>query len=398
MFSKERAMKEVVIVSAVRTPLGRFGGSLKDISAVELGKIVVEDALKRADIETSDIQQVIFGNVLQAGLGQNPARQIAIHAGIPFEVPAMTINEVCGSGLKAVMLGRQAIQLGEAEVVVVGGTENMSQAPFLMENHRFGHKFGNDQVVDSMINDGLSDAFGQYHMGITAENVAEQFQVSRKEQDAFAYHSQMKAKQAEEQGFFQEEIVPVLLKNGTLMEKDETIRYDTSMEKLERLKPAFKKDGTGTVTAGNASGINDGASALVLMSKERAEAKGIPYLATIKATAEIGIDPAIMGYAPYYAVKEAVKKSDYSLSEIDLFQLNEAFASQSVAVVKDLKIDPAKTNIYGGAIALGHPIGASGARVLTTLLYELKQTKQQTGVASLCIGGGLGVAMVVERH
>lgn len=389
-------MKEVVIVSAVRTPLGRFGGSLKDISAVELGKIVVEDALKRADIETSDIQQVIFGNVLQAGLGQNPARQIAIHAGIPFEVPAMTINEVCGSGLKAVMLGRQAIQLGEAEVVVVGGTENMSQAPFLMENHRFGHKFGNDQVVDSMINDGLSDAFGQYHMGITAENVAEQFQVSRKEQDAFAYHSQMKAKQAEEQGFFQEEIVPVLLKNGTLMEKDETIRYDTSMEKLERLKPAFKKDGT--VTAGNASGINDGASALVLMSKERAEAKGIPYLATIKATAEIGIDPAIMGYAPYYAVKEAVKKSDYSLSEIDLFQLNEAFASQSVAVVKDLKIDPAKTNIYGGAIALGHPIGASGARVLTTLLYELKQTKQQTGVASLCIGGGLGVAMLVERH
>ncbi|MFS7261356.1 acetyl-CoA C-acetyltransferase [Carnobacterium divergens] len=389
-------MKEVVIVSAVRTPIGRFGGSLKDSSAVELGKIVVEDALKRANIETSDIQQVIFGNVLQAGLGQNPARQIAIHAGIPFEVPAMTINEVCGSGLKAVMLGRQAIQLGEAEVVVVGGTENMSQAPFLMENHRFGHKFGNDQVVDSMINDGLSDAFGQYHMGITAENVAEQFKVSRKEQDAFAYNSQMKAKQAEEQGFFQEEIVPVPLKNGTLMEKDETIRYDTSMEKLERLKPAFKKDGT--VTAGNASGINDGASALVLMSKERAEAKGIPYLATIKATAEIGIDPAIMGYAPYYAVKEAVKKSDYSLSEIDLFQLNEAFASQSVAVVKDLKIDPAKTNIYGGAIALGHPIGASGARVLTTLLYELKQTKQQTGVASLCIGGGLGVAMVVERH
>lgn len=396
MFSKERAMKEVVIVSAVRTPIGRFGGSLKDSSAVELGKIVVENALKRANIETSDIQQVIFGNVLQAGLGQNPARQIAIHAGIPFEVPAMTINEVCGSGLKAVMLGRQAIQLGEAEVVVVGGTENMSQAPFLMENHRFGHKFGNDQVVDSMINDGLSDAFGQYHMGITAENVAEQFKVSRKEQDAFAYNSQMKAKQAEEQGFFQEEIVPVPLKNGTLMEKDETIRYDTSMEKLERLKPAFKKDGT--VTAGNASGINDGASALVLMSKERAEAKGIPYLATIKATAEIGIDPAIMGYAPYYAVKEAVKKSDYSLSEIDLFQLNEAFASQSVAVVKDLKIDPAKTNIYGGAIALGHPIGASGARVLTTLLYELKQTKQQTGVASLCIGGGLGVAMVVERH
>ena len=342
-------MKEVVIVSAVRTPIGRFGGSLKDSSAVELGKIVVENALKRANIETSDIQQVIFGNVLQAGLGQNPARQIAIHAGIPFEVPAMTINEVCGSGLKAVMLGRQAIQLGEAEVVVVGGTENMSQAPFLMENHRFGHKFGNDQVVDSMINDGLSDAFGQYHMGITAENVAEQFKVSRKEQDAFAYNSQMKAKQAEEQGFFQEEIVPVPLKNGTLMEKDETIRYDTSMEKLERLKPAFKKDGT--VTAGNASGINDGASALVLMSKERAEAKGIPYLATIKATAEIGIDPAIMGYAPYYAVKEAVKKSDYSLSEIDLFQLNEAFASQSVAVVKDLKIDPAKTNIYGGAIA-----------------------------------------------
>lgn len=389
-------MKEVVIVSAVRTPIGRFGGSLKDSSAVDLGKIVVEDALKRANIETSDIQQVIFGNVLQAGLGQNPARQIAIHAGIPFEVPAMTINEVCGSGLKAVMLGRQAIQLGEAEVVMVGGTENMSQAPFLMENHRFGHKFGNDQVVDSMINDGLSDAFGQYHMGITAENVAEQFKVSRKEQDAFAYNSQMKAKQAEEQGFFQEEIVPVPLKNGTLMEKDETIRYDTSMEKLERLKPAFKKDGT--VTAGNASGINDGASALVLMSKERAEAKGIPYLATIKATAEIGIDPAIMGYAPYYAVKEAVKKSDYSLSEIDLFQLNEAFASQSVAVVKDLKIDPAKTNIYGGAIALGHPIGASGARVLTTLLYELKQTKQQTGVASLCIGGGLGVAMVVERH
>lgn len=396
MFSKEIAMKEVVIVSAVRTPIGKFGGSLKDVSAVELGKIVVEDALKRANIETSDIQQVIFGNVLQAGLGQNPARQIAIHAGIPFEVPAMTINEVCGSGLKAVMLGRQAIQLGEAEVVVVGGTENMSQAPFLMENHRFGYKFGNDQLVDSMINDGLSDAFGQYHMGITAENVAEKFKVSRKEQDEFAYQSQMKAKKAEEQGFFEAEIVPVPLKNGTMMEKDETIRYDTSMEKLERLKPAFKKDGT--VTAGNASGINDGASALVLMSKERAETEGIPYLATIRATAEIGIDPAIMGYAPYYAVKEAVKKSGYTLSEIDLFQLNEAFASQSVAVVKDLKIDPAKTNIYGGAIALGHPIGASGARVLTTLLYELKQTNQQTGVASLCIGGGLGVAMIVERH
>ncbi|WP_271001401.1 thiolase family protein [Listeria seeligeri] len=388
-------MNEVVIIDAARTPIGKFGGSLKDVSAVELGATVVKGILKRANIAPEEVDQVIFGNVLQAGLGQNVARQISIKAGIPYQVPGVTINEVCGSGLKSIMFGRQAIQLGEADIVVVGGTENMSQAPLLLNPELKGEEFNPKNLKNSMLIDGLTDVFGEYHMGITAENVAEKFAVSREEQDAFAHNSQMKAARAQEKNLFEEEIIPVQLTDGTFFHNDETIRANSTLEKLATLKSAFKEGGT--ITAGNSSGINDGASAIILMSKEKAIAKNIPYLATIKVTSEVGVDPAIMGYAPYYAVNEALTKGGYSIDEIDLFHLNEAFASQSVAVARDLEIPEEKLNIYGGAIALGHPIGASGARIVVSLLNELRYENKQTGLASLCIGGGIGIALVIER-
>ncbi|NVR40022.1 thiolase family protein [Listeria monocytogenes] len=388
-------MKEVVIIDAVRTPIGKFGGSLKDISAVDLGATALKGVLERANIAPERVDQVIFGNVLQAGLGQNVARQIAIKAGIPYKVPGVTINEVCGSGLKSVMLGRQAIQLGEADIVAVGGTENMSQAPLLLNPELAGEEINPKKLRNSMLIDGLTDVYGEYHMGITAENVAEKFSVTREEQDEFAHNSQMKAASAQEKNLFEEEIIPVKLPDGSFFEADETIRANSTLEKLATLKSVFKEGGT--VTAGNASGINDGASAIILMSKEKAVAENIPYIATIKVTSEVGVDPALMGYAPYYSVNEALTKGGYSIDEIDLFHLNEAFASQSVAVARDLKIPEEKLNIYGGAIALGHPIGASGARIIASLLNELKHENKHIGVASLCVGGGIGIAIILER-
>ncbi len=392
-------MEEVVIVSAARTPIGSFGGSLKNCTAVDLGKTATKAALNRAGLSPEEVDSVIFGNVLQAGIGQNTARQIAVAAGIPYEKTAMTINEVCGSGLKAIILASQAIRLGDARTVVVGGTESMSQAPYLLPNQRWGSKLGDINAIDSLVHDGLTDAFDKKHMGITAETVAERFQVSREEQDTFALHSQQKAATAQEAGYFKQEIAPVILtdrKNRqTVVADDEYIRKDVTIESLSKLRPAFQKNGT--VTAGNASGINDGAAALVLMPKSEAEAKGIPYLATIKGYAETGIDPAIMGYAPYYAIKQALEKTGLRAEDIDLFELNEAFASQSIAVVRDLGLPEEKINISGGAIALGHPIGASGSRILVTLLHALERTDTKLGLASLCIGGGMGIAMIVER-
>lgn len=392
-------MEEVVIVSAARTPIGSFGGSLKNCTAVDLGKTATEAALNRAGLSPEEVDSVIFGNVLQAGIGQNTARQIAVAAGIPYEKTAMTINEVCGSGLKAIILASQAIRLGDAGTVVVGGTESMSQAPYLLPNQRWGSKLGDINAIDSLVHDGLMDAFDHQHMGITAETVAERFQVSREEQDAFAVRSQQKAATAQEAGYFKEEIAPVILmdrKNQqTVVADDEYIRKDATLESLSKLRPAFQNNGT--VTAGNASGINDGAAALVLMPKAEAEAKGIPYLATIKGYAETGIDPAIMGYAPYYAIKQVLDKTGLRAEDIDLFELNEAFASQSIAVIRDLGLPEEKVNISGGAIALGHPIGASGSRILVTLLHALERTDMKLGLASLCIGGGMGIAMIVER-
>ena len=393
-------LEEVVIVSAARTPIGKFGGSLKNVSAVELGTIVTKEAIKRAKITSEQVDQVIFGNVLQAGSGQNPARQIAIHAGIPYTTPGMTVNEVCGSGLKSIILASQAIQLGDAEIVVAGGTESMSQAPYLLNSHRWGKKAGDDRMLDSVMQDGLSDAFSQLPMGLTAEKVAEQYNISRIEQDQFAFESQMRAAIARKDGKFVKEIVSVPIKGikgkDHLFSEDEFIRETTTLDSLAKLKPAFKEGGS--VTAGNSSGINDGAAALVLMKKSLAIELNLPYLATIKGYAEVGIDPSIMGYAPYYAIKDVLKKTNLSLADIDSIELNEAFAAQSVAVVKDLKLDKEKVNTNGGAIALGHPIGASGSRVMVSLIHELLENKTRLGIASLCIGGGLGIAMVIENN
>ncbi|GEM01474.1 acetyl-CoA C-acetyltransferase [Halolactibacillus halophilus] len=392
-------MNDVVIVSAVRTPIGKFGGSFKDTSARTLGTTAVKAALTRANITPQDVDTVIFGNVLQAGTGQNVARQIAIDSGMPYEVPAMTINEVCGSGLKSVILGKQQIQLGEADVVVVGGTENMSMAPHLIHQYRWDKTTEGKKPVDVMIQDGLIDAFSSVHMGMTAENVAEKYQVSREEQDAFALRSQLKTKQAQTSGRFDDEIVPVPVKNdvGDVMHvtQDEYPRPNVTHDDLTKLKTPFKENGT--VTAGNASGINDGAASLVLMSKQKAKDLGIPYLAEIKADAEIGMDPQFMGYTPYYSTKKLADKANIDLKTVDLFELNEAFAAQSIPVVRDLGIDPERVNVNGGAIALGHPIGASGARILVTLLHELTKRDAKTGIAALCVGGGIGISMLVER-
>ncbi|MCI1893964.1 MAG: acetyl-CoA C-acetyltransferase [Lactobacillus sp.] len=391
-------MTEVVILSAARTPIGKFGGALAGVSAVELGAIAAKAAIQRAGIAPERLDQAIFGNVLQANSGQNVARQIALKAGLTTDSTAMTINEVCGSGLKAVRLGQSAILLGDADAVLVGGTENMSQAPFYAPQQRFGHKFGDVAFVDGLARDGLSDAFTGLPMGVTAENVAEQFSVTREQQDRFALASHQKAVAAQQAGAFDAEITPVTVttrKGDILVAADEGPRPDTDLTKLGKLKPAFKPEGT--VTAGNASGINDGAAALILMRKDLADAQGLPYLAVIDGYNEGGIDPNFMGYAPKRVIEKLLKRTATAMSGIDLIEINEAFAAQSIAVAKELELDQSKLNVNGGAIALGHPLGASGARVLTTLLYALRSREAQTGIAALCVGGGIGVAMQVSR-
>jgi len=392
-------MKNVVIASAVRTPVGSFGGALQPLSGIDLGVIAAKEAIKRAGIDPATIDEVILGNVLQAGLGQNPARQVAINAGIPKEVPAMTINKVCGSGLRAVSLAAQLIKAGDAEIVLAGGTESMTNSPYVLPKMRYGARMGDTSAVDVMIKDGLTDAFNGYHMGITAENINDQWSQTREQQDQFAVASQNKAEAAQKAGKFDEEIVGVELKdkkgNVTIIDKDEYIKYGQTMETLGKLKPAFKKDGS--VTAGNASGINDGAACLIVMSEDKAKELGIEPLAKIVSYASAGVDPSIMGIGPVPASTKALEKAGLKIEDIDLVEANEAFAAQSCAVVKDLGLDPAKTNVNGGAIAIGHPIGASGARILTTLLYEMKRSGKKKGLATLCIGGGQGTALIVER-
>ncbi|MDO4594700.1 MAG: acetyl-CoA C-acetyltransferase [Tissierellia bacterium] len=392
--------RKVVIASAVRTPVGSNGGALKSLSAVDLGVIAAKEAIKRASITPEDIDETILGCVLQAGLGQNVARQVSIGAGCPVTVPAMTLNKLCGSGLRSVSLAAQIIALGDADIILAGGTESMSNAPYLLPNMRWGAKMGDKKVVDSMISDGLSDAFNMYHMGVTAENVAEKYGITRQEQDEFAATSQQRASKAREEGRFKEEIVPVEIKdrkgNITVVDKDEYIRDGVTAEGLAKLRPAFKRDG-GTVTAGNASGINDGASCVVVMSEEKAKELGIKPLATIISYASAGVDPSIMGTGPIPSSKKALEKANLTVEDMDLVEANEAFAAQSLAVVKDLGLDIEKTNVNGGAIAIGHPIGCSGARILTTLLYEMEKRDSKKGLATLCIGGGMGTALIVER-
>ncbi|KRU27836.1 acetyl-CoA acetyltransferase [Clostridium sporogenes] len=392
-------MKNVVIASAVRTPIGKFGGTLKSVSAIELGSIVIKEALKRANVKPEDVDEVIMGNVLQAGLGQNSTRQSAVAAGIPVEVPSFTINKVCGSGLRAVSLATQLIKLGDDDIVVAGGTENMSAAPYLLEKARWGQRMGDGKIVDEMIRDGLWESFNDYHMGITAENIAEQWGITREEQDEFSAKSQQKAEKAVKEGRFKEEIVPVVIKSRkgeVVFDTDEFPRFGATKESLSKLKPAFKKDGT--VTAGNASGINDGAAALVIMSEEKANELGIKPLAKIVSYGTSGVDPKIMGYGPFYATKKTLEKANLKIADMDLIEANEAFAAQSLAVAKDLGFDMDKVNVNGGAIALGHPIGCSGARILTTLLYEMEKRNSKHGLATLCIGGGMGTAIIVERY
>ncbi|MFV2048113.1 acetyl-CoA C-acetyltransferase [Metabacillus sp. YM-086] len=391
---------EVVIVSALRTPIGQFGGSLKNISAVQLGAIVIKAVMERTDINGDMIDEVIMGNVLQAGLGQNPARQAAIEAGLPQHVSSFTINKVCGSGLKAVHLASQAILTGDAEIIIAGGMENMSQAPYITMGAREGYKMGDQKLIDSMIHDGLWCAFNDYHMGITAENICDEYELSRQEQDEFAAWSQEKAEKALKEGKFKDEIVPVTIpqRKGEplLFDKDEYVKPGTTVEKLEKLRPAFKKDGR--VTAGNASGINDGAAAVLMMSARKAEELGIKPLAAIKANASATVDPSIMGIGPVPATKKALEKARLSVEDLDLIEANEAFAAQSLAVGKDLQFSKDKLNVNGGAIALGHPIGASGTRVLTTLIHELKRRNARYGLATLCIGGGQGVSTIIEAY
>ncbi|VVB87409.1 3-ketoacyl-CoA thiolase [uncultured archaeon] len=392
-------MRNVVIASACRTAVGKFGGSLKDLSPGQLGSVVLKDALKRAGVKSSEIDEVIMGNVLSAGHGQNVARQAAIAAGIPVEVSSYCVNKVCGSGLKSIILGAQAIMLGDADVVLAGGMESMSQAPYVLKKARWGARMGNDELVDLMIHDGLWDIFNNYHMGITAENVAQKFGISREEQDEFSAKSQNKAEAAIKAGKFKEEIVPVAIPQSkgepVLFDIDEFPRFGTTKDALARLKPAFKKDGT--VTAGNASGVNDGAACVLLMSEEKSREKGIEPLATIKSYGMAGVPPEIMGTGPISASKKALQRAGLSTKDLDLVEANEAFAAQSIAVNRELGLAPDVVNVNGGAIALGHPIGASGARILVTLLYELKRRNGTHGLATLCIGGGQGVALVVKR-
>ncbi len=393
-------MKEVVIISAARTAIGNFGGSLANFSAVDLGVFAAKEAIKRAGINPSDIDETIVGNILSAGEGQNIARQISINSGIPETSPAMTINKLCGSGLRAVSMAAQFIMLGDADIVLAGGTESMSNAPYLLKKARFGYKMGHHEIVDSMILDGLTDAFNNYHMGITAENIAEQWEISREKQDEFALNSQLKTEKAIKEGRFKDEIVPIEIpqRKGSpiIFDNDEFPKMGLNIEKLARLRPAFKKDGT--VTAGNASGINDGAAMLIVMSKDKADELGLKPIAKIVSYAKAALDPKIMGYGPVPATKAALLKARLEIEDIDLIEANEAFAAQSIAVARDLNLDPEKVNVNGGAIALGHPIGASGARILTTLLYEMSRTNAKKGLATLCIGGGQGTSMIVEKY
>ncbi len=390
-------MTDIVITSATRTAIGAFGGSFNGVSAVELGQAVIAEALKRAQVSPEDVSDVVMGNVLTAGLGQNPARQASIKAGVPKEVSAMTINQVCGSGLKAVALGAMSIASGDATIVVAGGQENMSLSAHAI-HLRNGVKMGDASMIDTMIRDGLWDAFNGYHMGTTAENIAQKWQLTRAQQDEFAAASQSKAEAAIKAGKFKDEIVPVMItikREQKAFDTDEYPRAGTNVDALTKLKPAFSKDGT--VTAGNASGLNDGAAALTVMSADEAKRRGLKPLARIASWAQAGVDPAIMGTGPIPASRLALKKAGWSIADLDLIEANEAFAAQALAVCNDLGFDPAKVNVNGGAIALGHPIGASGARVLVTLLHELQKTGGKKGLATLCIGGGMGIAMCVER-
>ncbi|MHC8320984.1 acetyl-CoA C-acetyltransferase [Pseudomonas sp. GB2N2] len=392
-------MQEVVIVAATRTAIGSFQGALASVSAVDLGAAVIRQLLAQTGLDPAEVDEVIMGQVLTAGAGQNPARQASIKAGLPFAVPAMTLNKVCGSGLKALHLGAQAIRCGDAEVIIAGGQENMSLSNYVMPGARTGLRMGHAQIVDTMISDGLWDAFNDYHMGITAENLADTYNLSREQQDAFAAASQQKATAAIEAGRFVDEITPILIpqRKGDPLSfaTDEQPRAGTTAESLGKLKPAFKKDGS--VTAGNASSLNDGAAAVILMSAEKAKALGLPVLAKIAAYANAGVDPAIMGIGPVSATRRCLSKAGWSIDQLDLIEANEAFAAQSLAVAKDLEWDLNKVNVNGGAIALGHPIGASGCRVLVTLLHEMIKRDASKGLATLCIGGGQGVALALER-
>ncbi|MEE8609949.1 MAG: acetyl-CoA C-acetyltransferase [Sphingomonas aquatilis] len=390
-------MTEIVITAAKRTPVGSFLGAFAATPAHELGRVAIEAALEQAGVKGEEVSEVILGQVLTAAQGQNPARQASMAAGIPKEVPAWGVNQVCGSGLRAVALACQAIQTGDASIVVAGGQESMSLSPHA-QTMRGGTKMGNVSLVDTMVNDGLTDVFNGYHMGITAENLAEQYQVTRGEQDSFSVASQNKAEAARGSGRFKDEIAPVTIKGrkgDTIVADDEYIRAGVTIDSVSGVRPAFKKDGT--VTAANASGLNDGAAALVLMSREEAEKRGAPVLATIKSWASAGVDPSVMGIGPVPASKKALEKAGWTVADLDLIEANEAFAAQALSVCKELGLDPAKTNVNGGAIAIGHPIGASGARVLTTLLYEMQKRDAKKGLATLCIGGGMGIAMCVER-
>jgi acetyl-CoA C-acetyltransferase len=393
-------LNEAVIISAARTPVGKFLGSLKGFKATELGAIAVRESVKRARVKPEDVDEVIMGCVIQAGLGQNPARQAALNAGIPPAVAAVTVNKVCGSGLKAVMMAAQGVQLGDSEMVVAGGMESMSNAPYLVPKAREGYRLGNGELVDSMIHDGLWCAFENYHMGCTGEVVADEYSISRSEQDEFAMNSHRKAAAAIKAGRFKDEIVPVEIpqKKGAalIFDTDETVRDDTTMEVLGKLKPAFKQDG-GTVTAGNAPGVNDGASAVVVTSLRRARELGIEPMARIVAQATAGVEPRLVMMAPVEAVRKLFKKTGWSPSEVDLVELNEAFSVAAVAVTRELGLDPEKVNVNGGAVALGHAIGQSGSRLLTSLLYELKRRDARRGIVSLCLGGGNAVAMAIER-
>ncbi len=392
-------MSNAVIVAAARTAIGKFGGSLAKVPASELGAIVIKEVLARAGVKPDQVDEVIMGQVLTAGVGQNPARQAVIKAGLPVTVPAMTINKVCGSGLKAVMLAAQAIANGDAEIVVAGGQENMSASPHVMQGSRDGFRMGDAKIIDSMIVDGLWDVYNQYHMGITAENVAKEYAIDRAQQDKFAYASQQKAAAAQDAGRFKDEIVPVLIPqrkgDPIAFDQDEFINRKSNEEALGGLKPAFDKQGT--VTAGNASGINDGAAAVLVMSEAKARELGLMPLARIKAFASAGVDPKVMGMGPAPASRKALKKAGWTAEQVDLMEINEAFAAQACAVNKDMGWDTSKINVNGGAIALGHPIGASGCRILVTLLHEMKRRDAKKGLASLCIGGGMGVALAVER-
>jgi acetyl-CoA C-acetyltransferase len=395
---KELPMTDVVITSAARTPVGSFNGTLASLAAHELGKIAIIEALKRSKVDAADVTEVILGQILAAGEGQNPARQAAIAAGLPVEKTAYGINQLCGSGLRAVALGYQAIRNGDSEIVVAGGQESMSQAPHCM-HLRNGVKMGNAPMVDTMIYDALTDAFNNYHMGVTAENVAQRWQITREQQDAFALASQNKAEAAQKAGKFKDEIAPVTVKGrkgDTIVDADEYPKHGTTLDILQKLRPAFLKE-NGTVTAGNASGINDGAAALVLMSAANASKRGLTPLARIVSWATAGVDPAVMGSGPIPASRAALAKAGWKIEDLDLIEANEAFAAQACAVNKDLGWDPAKVNVNGGAIAIGHPVGASGARVLTTLLHEMQKRDAKKGLATLCIGGGMGIALTVER-